>query len=134
MKREDTIDIVCASHGIGDSPGKSAEVTDLPQAFYRWESSLKEFQRGRPDELDDDVKANAMRHMMPKEVLDAVDLQTQDLTFSENSGLHDPNPSFAITRITKQGIEEFGATVGCPGCYAIKDNKRAQAHSHQSAS
>ena len=48
------------------------KVIDLPQAFYRWESSLKEFQRGRPAELDDDVKANAMRHMMPKGILDAV--------------------------------------------------------------
>ena len=48
------------------------KVTDLPQAFYRWESSMKEFQRGRPAELDDDVKANAMRHMMPKEILDSV--------------------------------------------------------------
>ena len=55
----------------------------LPQAFYRWESSLKEFQRGRPAELDDDVKANAMRHMMPKEILDAVDLQPQYRIFSE---------------------------------------------------
>ena len=25
------------------------KVTDLPQAFYRWESSVKEFRRGRPD-------------------------------------------------------------------------------------
>ena len=32
-------------------------------------------------------------------------------------------------RITKQDIEEFGATIGCPGCTAMKDNKRAQAHS-----
>ena len=32
-------------------------------------------------------------------------------------------------RITKKDIDEFGATVGCPGCNAIKDNKRAQAHS-----
>ena len=32
-------------------------------------------------------------------------------------------------RITKQDIDEFGATIGCPGCNAIKDNKRAQAHS-----
>ena len=32
-------------------------------------------------------------------------------------------------RITKQDIDEFGATIGCPGCHAIKDNKRAQAHS-----
>ena len=31
-------------------------------------------------------------------------------------------------RITKQDIDEFGATVGCPGCNAIKDNRRAQAH------
>ena len=32
-------------------------------------------------------------------------------------------------RITKQDIDEFGATIGCPGCNAIKDNNRAQAHS-----
>ena len=32
-------------------------------------------------------------------------------------------------RITKQDIDEFGATTGCPGCNAIKDNKRTQAHS-----
>ena len=32
-------------------------------------------------------------------------------------------------RITKQDIDEFGATIGCPGCNAINDNKRAQAHS-----
>ena len=32
-------------------------------------------------------------------------------------------------RITKQDIDEFGATIGCQGCNAIKDNKRAQAHS-----
>ena len=32
-------------------------------------------------------------------------------------------------RITKRDIDEFGATIGCPGCNAIKDNKRAQAHS-----
>ena len=38
---------------------------------------------GRPAELDDDVKANAMRHMMPKDTLDAVDLQPQYRTFSE---------------------------------------------------
>ena len=50
-------------------------VTDFPQAFYRWESSLKEFQPGGQAELDDDVKANAMRHMMPKEILEAADLQ-----------------------------------------------------------
>ena len=31
--------------------------------------------------------------------------------------------------ITKQDINEFGATIGCPGRNAIKDNKRAQAHS-----
>ena len=40
------------------------KVTDLPQAFYRREICLKEFQRGRPAELDDDVKANAMRPML----------------------------------------------------------------------
>ena len=32
-------------------------------------------------------------------------------------------------RITKEDIDEFGATIGCPGCKPIKDNKRAQAHS-----
>ena len=26
-------------------------------------------------------------------------------------------------RITKKDIDEFGATVGCPGCNAVKDNK-----------
>ena len=31
-------------------------------------------------------------------------------------------------RIAKQDIVELVATVGCPGCNAIKDNKRAQAH------
>ena len=28
-------------------------------------------------------------------------------------------------RITKQDINEFGATIGCPGFNAIRDNKRA---------
>ena len=32
-------------------------------------------------------------------------------------------------RITKQDIDEFGATIRCPGCNAIRDNKRRQAHS-----
>ena len=32
-------------------------------------------------------------------------------------------------RITKQDINEFGATIGCPGCNAIRDNTMAQAHS-----
>ena len=32
-------------------------------------------------------------------------------------------------RITKEDKVEFRATVGCPGCNAIKDNRRAQAHS-----
>ena len=45
--------------------------------------NLKVFQRGRPTGLDDDVKANAMRHMMPKEILDAVNLQPQYHTFVE---------------------------------------------------
>ena len=48
-------------------PEKVQKVTDLPQAFYRWESNLKEFQRCGPAKLDDDVKANATRHLMPKE-------------------------------------------------------------------
>ena len=64
-------------------PERVLKVIDLPQAFHRWESSLIEFQRGRPAELDDDVEANAMRHMMPTEILDAVDLQPQYRTFSE---------------------------------------------------
>ena len=64
-------------------PERVLKVTDLPQAFYRWESSLKEFQRDGPAALDDDVKANAMRHMMPKEILDAAHLQPQHRTFSE---------------------------------------------------
>ena len=60
------------------------KVIDLPQAFYRWESMPKEFQRGRQAELVHDMKASAMRHMMPpKEILDAVDLQPQCRTFSE---------------------------------------------------
>ena len=32
-------------------------------------------------------------------------------------------------RITKQDIDEFGAIVGCPSCSALKDKKRAPAHS-----
>ena len=32
-------------------------------------------------------------------------------------------------RIAKQDIDNSGATVRCPGCDAIEDNKRAQAHS-----
>ena len=32
-------------------------------------------------------------------------------------------------RITEKDIDEFGATIGCQGCNAIKDNKKAQAHS-----
>ena len=30
---------------------------------------------------------------------------------------------------TKQHIDEFGATVGCPWCNAIKDDSRVQTHS-----
>ena len=32
-------------------------------------------------------------------------------------------------RITKKYIDEFGATIGCQGCNAINNSKRAQAHS-----
>ena len=32
-------------------------------------------------------------------------------------------------RITKQDIDAFGASTGCPGCNAIKVNERARAHS-----
>ena len=45
-------------------PERVLKVTYLLQAFYPWESSLKEFRRGRPAELDEDVKANAMRPML----------------------------------------------------------------------
>ena len=34
-------------------------------------------------------------------------------------------------RITKQDIDEFGATIGCPGCNSIRDNKRRQGHSER---
>ena len=34
-------------------------------------------------------------------------------------------------RITKQDIDEFGATIGCPGCNSIKGNKRRQGHSER---
>ena len=44
-------------------PERVLKVTDLP---HRWESSVKEFQCGGPAVLDDDVKANTMRHMMLK--------------------------------------------------------------------
>ena len=43
-----------------------------------------------------------------------------------------PDPlSFEGARIlrernTKQDVNKFGATVGCPGCNAIKENKRAR--------
>ena len=33
-----------------------------------------------------------------------------------------------------QDVEKFGATVGCPGCYGIKDYKKAQAHSDRCGS
>ena len=69
-------------------PERIQKVSDLQQACYRWESNLKEFQCGRPTGLDDDVKANAMKHMMPKEILDAVNLQPQYSTFVGNSRLH----------------------------------------------
>ena len=62
-------------------PERVLKVTGLPQAFNRWESSLKEFQRGRPAELDDDVKANAVRLTLPKQILDAADLHSQYRTF-----------------------------------------------------
>ena len=50
----------------------------------------------------------------------------------------DPNPVLPLPfegariqreRITKQDIDEFGATVGCTGCNAIKDKKRVEADS-----
>ena len=79
-------------------PDRVLKVTDLPQAFYRWESSLKEFQRGRSAELDDDVKANAMTHMMPKEILDAVDLQPQYRILP-------PSQKFGTTCCSRRGSE-----------------------------
>ena len=65
-------------------PERVQKAAALQQANYRWESNLKEIQRGRSTGLDDDVKANAMRHMMPKENLDAVNLQPQYRTFVES--------------------------------------------------
>ena len=56
VKREEITDIEWRFSLNGDASRKSLKVTDLPQAFYRSESSLKEFQRGRPAELDDDVR------------------------------------------------------------------------------
>ena len=38
----------------------------------------------------------------------------------------DPIPRIQRESITMQDIEEFGATVGCPGCNAIKENTRAE--------
>ena len=64
-------------------PERAQKVAHLQQAYYRCESNLKEFQRGRSTGLDDDEKANATRHMMPKEILDAVNLQPQYRTFVE---------------------------------------------------
>ena len=44
-------------------PGRAQKAADLQQPYYRWESNLKQFQT---TELDDDVKGNVMRHMMPR--------------------------------------------------------------------
>ena len=38
-------------------------------------------------------------------------------------------PRIQRERITKKDIDEFGTTIGCPSCNAIRNNKRAQAHS-----
>ena len=64
-------------------PERVQKAADLHQSHDRWQSCLNEFQRARPTGLDDDVKANAMRHTMPKEILDAVNLQPQHRTFVE---------------------------------------------------
>ena len=72
-------------------PERVLKVTDLPQAFY----SLEEFQRVRPAEVNDDVKANAMRHMMPKAILDPAGLQPQ----SRNS------QKFGTTCCSRRGSE-----------------------------
>ena len=69
MKREDITDIEWR-FSLSRHPEKVKKVTDLPQ-------------RGRAPEQDEDVKANAMSHMMPKEILEAVGLQPQYRTFSE---------------------------------------------------
>ena len=60
-------------------PEKVQKAADLEQAYYQWESNLKEFQRGRKK----DWMMKAMRHVMPKEILDAVKLQPQYPTFVE---------------------------------------------------
>ena len=52
---------VWTSHRIRDTLGKSAEGRRSPTNVLSMESNLKEFQRGRPTGLDDDVKANAVR-------------------------------------------------------------------------
>ena len=54
-------------------PERVQKSADLQQAYYRCESYLKEFQRGRPTGLDDDVKA-------------AVNLQPQYRIFVEIRG------------------------------------------------
>ena len=72
-----------ASHRTVTHPERAQKAADLQHAYYRCENNLKEYQRGSPTGLDEDVKANAMRHMMPKEILDAVDLQPQHRTFVE---------------------------------------------------
>ena len=64
-------------------PERVQKAADLQQVYNRWESNLQEFQEGRPTGLDDHVKANAMRRMMPTEILDAVNLQPQSRTFVE---------------------------------------------------
>ena len=54
--------------------------------------------------------------------------------FPDPGGIHstpvreDFQRIMGLPQITKQDIDECGATIGCPGCNAIKDNKRAQAH------
>ena len=82
-KREDHNQRVSLLTESVTHPERVQKAADLEQAYHRWESNLKDFQRGRPTGLDDDVKANAMRHMMPKEILDAANLQPQYRTFVE---------------------------------------------------
>ena len=59
------------------------------------------------------------------------DRRQMDMGQTRNSNGPDPDPAIAIEgapihmeRITKQDIDDFGATVGCPDCNAITDNKQ----------
>ena len=77
-------------------------------------------------------RAREIQRLVPQDRWDTDAIMTQTRS---SSGPHS-NPSVAVRRCTstegknpKQDINWFGATIGCPSCNAIRDNKRAQAHS-----